>query len=240
MAEKRVVAVGDLLGFTRTVLSTPLDVVMDGPVTFLMKALRHSAHREDWPWSKPTAQDLRSQKRVGLAWFSDTVLLYALDDSDEAAANVVETAAWLLYETFHASSTRMRIGVDYGEIHIDEVNGLYVGSALVHAYQLEEAQDWTGGALTQAAGDRLVGTGAEPWIVKYSVPLKEECEIVADHAINWVYTPHLTLPMAWSPRNPEPTDEDFARYPTIVPKWRNTKAFHDAVCESCRMLRTGA
>ncbi len=197
MQGPRVVAVGDILSFTKTVLSNPLDAVIRGPVEFLMKALHHSAHQGPWPTERPKLHDLRSQTRVGLAWFSDTVVLFALDDSDVAAGNVVETAGWLLYETFHASNTRMRIGVDYGEFHIDEDNGIYVGPALVHAYQLEEAQEWCGGALTSGAAARVASTSAESWTVDYAVPVKAACKVTSDRAINWVYAPHMNLPLEW-------------------------------------------
>src|SRR4051812_6969082 len=96
------VAVADVLGFTQTVLSRDLDWVMRNVVDFLRKCLRHSAHQQGWPAGyTPTLAEIRSQERVGLAWFSDTILLYSLSDSDAHANEFVQTVAWFVFETFH-------------------------------------------------------------------------------------------------------------------------------------------
>jgi len=160
MLGKRIVALGDILGFTRTVLANPADRVIAGPLQFLRNALEHSMNHAGWPVAVPTLAQLQSNPIVGFAWFSDTILLFAREDTERANTAVVETAAWLLHETMHAPRSQMRFAIDYDELYVDESNGIYVGKAVVHTAQLEKEQEWSGGALTDEAAQRISNTGA--------------------------------------------------------------------------------
>src|SRR5215470_3319709 len=122
----RLVAVADVLGFTQTVLTRPLDWALRNVVEFLRKCLRHSTHQAGWPSDySPSLAEMRAQERVGVAWFSDTILLYALSDSDSHANTFVQTVAWFVFETFHGRHTPVRVGIDYGEFYHEDENSIF-------------------------------------------------------------------------------------------------------------------
>jgi hypothetical protein len=123
--------------------------------------------------------ELRKHPLIGFDWFSDTVLLYTREDTDDHCRELCATVAWLTFETMLRSDVRVRCGVAYGEAHIDEGNGIYVGRPIVEAHELEKAQIWAGGAFTESAVNRLpqIARGGKvfDWfVVPYRVPLKME------------------------------------------------------------------
>jgi hypothetical protein len=236
-SERRIVAVADVLGFTETVLRQPLEKVISGPITFLGKCLRHSGHQQGWPLDhSPTIAEIRAQNRVGIAWFSDTILVYALSDSNEHTKAVVETCAWLQFETFHGTHTALRIGIDYGAFYADVERSVFVGPALIGAYRLEEAQDWVGGAFTVAAGVRASSADVLDYIEDYNVPFTPVGKMMP--ALNWISIPHQAEQLRF-----RPLPQTLANAPDeqtrerIVRKWRNAEIFHEARCEMCRSNR---
>jgi hypothetical protein len=238
--QDRLVAVADVLGFTQMVLSNPLEWVLRNPVDFIRRCLRHSAHQSGWPGDySPTLEETRSQRRVGVAWFSDTIVLYALSDSNEHCEAVVETAAWLVFETFHGRHTPLRVGIDYDEFHADDENNIFVGRALIGAYHLEQAQDWVGGAFTNRASDRVTGIGVDDFITAYSVPTKSL--LPSPMALKWFAIPHQPFQLRF-----EPPGLELASAPSVEVsesirrKWQNTKEFHRTACEVCVANRRGA
>jgi hypothetical protein len=223
----RLVAVGDLLGFRERVLTRPMNEVVDTTIAYLRHALYFAIHRE--PTSEPPPlEELERQSRIGIAWFSDTILLYTLDDTDQACAFLLEVVAYLLFFTTIPNNARMRIGIDYGEMYVDRANRIYVGPALVHAYELQAAQAWAGGALTPNAAARAAQL-PENHIVEYDVPLKDN-KVCSRAAIDWTFGIHIPVRFEWSRTRSEPTPEDDQG---IVLKWRNTKRFHDEHCPTC-------
>ncbi len=68
-----------------------------------------------------------------------------------------------------------RIGVAYGEVHIEPGRNLFLGQPLVDAYLTERTQDWLGGALHSSAAERyqqLFAVAAAPrTVVPYAVPV---------------------------------------------------------------------
>jgi hypothetical protein len=195
-------------------------------------AVRHE-HRDT-----STTLDLKSlqqQSRVGIAWFSDTVLIYGVDSEEDSSRRVLETAGWLLFTAVVARGPQFRVGVDYGELYADSDNSLFVGRALVKAHKLEQAQDWMGGALTPDAATQVNPTyGQASWVCPYDIPMKRDAE--TSHgglAINWPMGGHSAgLPWWSSPFRP-PTD--CAHDEDAVRKWRNAHAFHRSVCQFCHV-----
>jgi hypothetical protein len=238
--ERRLVAVAALLGFTETIRTQPLSSVVAGPVAFVRRCLRHSSHQSGWPSDYlPTLAEIRAQNRVGVAWFSDTILLYALSDGDEHAKAVVETAAWLQFETFHGVRTALRIGIDYDEFYADAEASVFVGKALVNAYHLEEAQEWVGGALTPEAAARVRATGDESYLADYNVPFREESRRSATLA--WIEIPHQPSQLRFEPLAQALADAaNESIRQSIRRKWRNAKVYHDSQCEICRLNCRGA
>jgi hypothetical protein len=149
------VAVCDILGFSRLVERQPLAAVVDNAIGWFRKALNHSLLKSGFPSDVPPHTELEDHPHVGVAWFSDTILLYTKHDTDEAVRELLGTVAWLLFETMLNGMTKIRGGIAYGDAHIDPQNSLYVGVPIIEAYKLEQSQQWSGASLAPSAVARL-------------------------------------------------------------------------------------
>jgi len=250
MSETRTVAFCDILGFTDLVAKTPLDRVVSDVLGFLRKALHHSLYHQDFPTNVPTLKELQDNSHIAVTWFSDSILLYTRDDTDESVRRLLQTLAWLHFETITKGAAKIRSAVSYGAVHIDPDNSIFVGTPIIEAYRLEEAQDWSGGALTGAAVSRLpadarAGTFANWWVKPYAVPLKDGA-FLDTLAINWSLGIHPPdWQMRWSKESQEPTDSDWVKTPAVARKFENTRKFHETFCFDCearpnKPIETGA
>jgi hypothetical protein len=237
MYSKYTIALCDILGFSDLVKGNQLDAVVDNVLGWFRKALHHSINKNGWPEIVPNFDEIDKNSRIGLAWFSDTILLFTREDTDESLQELLQTVEWLLFETM-LYNTRMRAGIAYGEAFIDPKNAMYVGAPIIDAYQLEQQQQWSGAALTKSAAERVPeyarnGKFADWPILPYNVPLKENHKINT-LAVNWTYGIHNQPLFRWSKKSDEPTSEDRASKPSVCEKWQNTKQFHLDVCDQCR------
>ncbi|MGH9424004.1 MAG: hypothetical protein ACRD3J_28775 [Thermoanaerobaculia bacterium] len=244
VAEKRLVAIADILGFSKLVEKQPPEIVVRESIGWARRCLYHALFRSGFPDEPPPFEEFRRHPHVGVAWFSDTVLLYARTDSDEDASFLIHTCSWLLFETIVWAKARMRLGVAYGELLIDDENSVHVGLAIVHANETEKRQEWSGGALHATAEGRLKPLLSGLPIVSYEVPVKpaSSAKVVVtrlDQAIEWPSEIHISLEFLWSPTHPEATEDIAGEAGDIVRKFENTRLFHDEVCEypSCRTTR---
>jgi hypothetical protein len=247
MKKKYLIAVCDILGFSNLVKQNDIDSIIDNPITFLRRSLWHSIKKTDIPEELPSLEELKNKSRIGIALFSDTILLYTLEDTDDDCKSLLETCGWLLFENMFYNSTRLRIGVSYGEAYIDEKNSIYVGKPIIEAHELEKCQEWSGGALTIQAEERIpinvkteylyrenVINGAIYfwYLIYYDVPLKyNRTERLL--TIDWTRGIHHYNNFAWSKKNAEPTREEIDTKKDIVTKWRNTKKYHEDICRDC-------
>lgn len=237
MIDKRLIAVCDILGFKKMIRSNPLGFFTANVISYFLKALYYSVHKKDPPPIPPSLSTLRHESSVGFAWFSDTVLMYAKDDTDESCRQLIETIAWLLFATNLTHPIKIRSGISYGEVYLDEENEIFVGAPIVDAYEFQEQQNWSGGALDKTAYARIpsvvIKTNPSDWyLIPYHVPLKPP---VTDPflAIDWTRGIHTYSPFDWSEKSKNPTEEDMRTFPDIIEKWQNTKAFHDFACWHC-------
>jgi hypothetical protein len=132
---------------------------------------------------------------------------------------------------------RIRAGVSFGEAHIDAENEIYIGSGIIEAYELEQIQEWSGGALTDSAIKHVQQNS--PWLVSYDVPVKlstGQQTFFRTMAINWTSGLHFAgrFDLHWLTSREEPSLEELIINSEIVNKWRNTKAFHENVCQTCK------
>lgn len=244
MEHRRMIAVCDILGFTHQLESTPLQQVVSSHLKHFTRALAFAVHQRKSADNAISLAALREQQRVGIAWFSDTVLIYSLGDSDEDCRRVIETVAWLLFVTMFESTTRIRAGIGYGELYVDVANEVFVGPAIVDAHKLERAQEWAGGALSESAAKRIPPAVAGDWkryfswyLLPYRLPLKRQQGGRRDGlAVDWTRGIHeyQKVLFPWSPTSRLPTREDKQTMRDVVRKWRNTKKFHGDVCDDCR------
>jgi hypothetical protein len=232
------IAVCDILGFSKLIRDKPLEVVVDSSIAWLKKSLHHSLHKDGFPKNTPSLQDFERHSHVGLAWFSDTILLYTKQDSDECVTALLSTVGWLIFETLVQGEMKIRSGISYGEAFVDGNDSLYVGRPIVDAYKLQQCQKWSGGALTQDAVLRVPeayhdGHAPEWWLRPYSVPSGKD-ETIRTLAVDWTWGIHdHNLKLQWSEKSSQPSPEDWIRNPDICEKWYNTKKFHDDGCQWC-------
>jgi len=237
MQGRYTIALCDILGFSDLVKRTDLRTLVDTSLAWLRRSLHHSMHKNNFPAEVPTIEELNAHQKLGIAWFSDTLLMYTRMDEDDAVLELFQTVGWLLFETMFNGGTRFRAGIAHGEAFIDATNSMYVGEPIIEAHRMEECQNWSGAALCPSALKRTPayaqnGEYADWWIIPYSVPTKSGvCETLA---INWttgIHKPSAFLP--WSSESPEPTVADWEARRPECEKWRNTKTFHDHVCRHC-------
>lgn len=238
MKQNYAIAICDILNFTEFVQNNQLDYVLKSSLGWFRKALHHSIHQEEFPSDVPSLTQLQSHSELGIAWFSDTILIYTLEDTKKCLQSLISSISWLLFETMFTEDTRLRCGISYGEAYIDAKNSLFVGKPIIESYHLEKKQAWSGGALTTSAMQRIPeyarSGGYADWnVVAYSVPLANNSTFDT-LAINWTMGIHPNFELRWSKKHSEPTPEDWKKQREVCEKWKNTKIFHDNVCRSCK------
>jgi hypothetical protein len=184
---------------------------------------------------------LPQSEHLGVARFSDTILLYALDDTNEACKKVMEVAGWLLFRTlFGAQNTKVRIGVSYGEFYVNPQKDLFLGKAIVEAHKIEQQQVWMGGALSKGAEERMrriIPSFPMGWfLAEYPIPVNggKDADLIGGLAVDWTQGDHDYFDMHWSSNLEEPTAVEWERNHDICTKWRNTRVFHRQRCFWCK------
>jgi len=114
VTKNHTVAVCDILGFTNAVRSMPLDILVERHLGRLRKALYRAIYKDTPPSDPPPIEQLRDQSKLGIAWFSDTILLFTSEDTDESLSELTSTLGWLLFETILDGDLRLRCGVACG------------------------------------------------------------------------------------------------------------------------------
>src|SRR6266481_3154362 len=241
MKSNYTIALLDILGFGELIEQNPLATVVDKPLSWFRKSLGHSIRQAGYPNDVPSLEHLLNQSKLGLAWFSDTLLLYTLQDTDEHLKDLMVTLGWFLFETMFLPRTRIRGAVAYGEAHIDAKNSIFLGKPIIEAHRLEKIQAWSGCSLTESASRRIPeGVRYDPdqlffyWLTQYPVPLNgaEPQEMLV---VDWTLGVHDRFDFPWASSSAEPSTEDWETKRAICEKWKNTRQFHRDVCRDCHI-----
>ena len=104
------------------------------------------------------------------AWFSDTFVMYSDEDSASDFASMDMIARWFVHLLL-THKIPVRGAIACGDFYADRINQLYLGEALIEAYEYGEAQDWIGFLLCPSAVKRL-----------------NEVGLPADERLNYAYT----------------------------------------------------
>ena len=189
----RSVAFIDILGFRHLVENTPADelgatfvrvkeIVLDyfnRPPLPGRKLLRlFPEHTADAPWCIAHV-------------FSDSIILISRTDSKNDCLKLLVFALRVM-QALIAQGFPVRGAVAYGEMFVDLERRLFLGRALTTAYELEERQDWIGGAVdpnVDIAFPDLFDTSAHALILNalfphYEVPLKSG-KVCQYRTLNW-------------------------------------------------------
>jgi hypothetical protein len=237
----KLVAVCDILGFTALVQNNSAETIANTTIDFLRKTLYSSLYQKNYSDGTPTLQELKNQNEIGLAMFSDTLLLYTLQDNIENNNKLIQTVAYLLFfSMFGSKFCRIRAGISYGEFYHDDENQLYLGKAIVDAYKLEKKQLWAGATLTRSAEEIIPDyakkeNNYEWWLTYYKVPLRSPVANDLNYlVIDWTKGFHNPSKFNWSESNSEPSLDECKRYKDIIDKWKNIRKFHSEKCLRCK------
>jgi hypothetical protein len=98
-------------------------------------------------------------QNVGYAWFSDTFIVYAADDSGESFVAIDNISRWFFYFLITADIP-VRGAISCDGFYVDRENDLFFGEALIEAYEYGELQDWIGLLLCPSAEENLKRLGS--------------------------------------------------------------------------------
>jgi hypothetical protein len=195
MPERRVVAFLDMLGFKNKIEAVPLDELSAQYEQIVAQArayVRPQVRAAGLP-------SLFPNRPPHVPWcdqhiFSDSIILAAREDTDEACLELL-LYAWRLTQFFIAVGMPLRGGVAYDEMYSNPNSRVFLGKALTIAYKKEGIQDWAGIAIDESVKNRyrdLFSHIEEPENIlsvifkRYPVPLKNGTTLEA-HTVNWRY-----------------------------------------------------
>lgn len=121
---------------------------------------------------------------VFTCWGSDTFVLYTPDDSIQSFSVISSVAiAFCRRMIMHCSSYMVRGALGTGQFYADKQNNIFLGSALINAYEYAEKQNWIGLVVTLCAEKKVYDLESSHNIqhhtllynyVKYDVPIKKK------------------------------------------------------------------
>jgi hypothetical protein len=110
------------------------------------------------------------------AWFSDTFIMYSDDTSGVSFSAIEMVCRWFAFSLLRRKIP-LRGTLSCGHFYADRANSLYLGAALLEAYEWGENQDWIGFILCPSTVSRLneldLPVQARLNYVEYDVPFKK-------------------------------------------------------------------
>ena len=137
-------------------------------------------------------ETLARRDQVRCAWFSDSFLIFTSDDSVPSFVYIEPACRWFAFLLL-LKGVPARGAITRGELYADERARVYIGPALVEAYECGENQDWIGFVLTPAAAQQLAAlklpVDEQRDYRRYAIPFKQPPESANDYAAcvigNW-------------------------------------------------------
>ena len=186
---KRWVAYFDLLGTTALIRANRIAEVF----TAYAQAIEH------------VTRELHQDNTVRHAWFSDTFLMYSTDDSASDFVVMDLVARWFVQHLV-TRKIPVRGAISSDNFYADFNHGLFLGKALVEAYEYGEVQNWIGFILCPAAINRLNEVGlpaGERLNYAYAnIPVKTEPPVKKNPS-NFVFNLPACILGRWSTINGE-------------------------------------
>lgn len=241
-AEKMAVAVLDILGFKAHLRSEGAESVFEHTMSPLREAVANATIVGEVESGTPA--------EVRALCVSDTVVLYrsieweyeALRGRSQIPPGTCLRAVGAAVAEFIKRGIRQthpvlfRGAIAFGECLIQAAAQpyCYLGAPIIEAYELEQAQDWSGVALAPSAAGLTERTRDALLFVEYPAPLKRRwCGTIVEPAlaVNWLSS-GMTTETVSRAFGPQPAARDVER------KRRNTVAFFDHFKELARPLPT--
>ncbi|MCX5826761.1 MAG: hypothetical protein NTV58_01995 [Deltaproteobacteria bacterium] len=240
MSDNRMVAVCDVLGYSNLVRDHSLEELKNYHLKNILTVIESSIPKHGADLESDTQQDLLTSGAVGHVSFSDTIVIYSLLDDRDGRKNVLDAVYRLIAIPMNTPYYRYRVGIAYGEMHVNKEDGIYVGKALVEAHDLEAMQQWSGVALTESAASMFRSHHPESsMLVDYDVPIKGQTRRRRT-VVNWTLAKHEIVPSKtnWMWRVEDGERVTHCKDPEVEQKIRNTEEFHLDKCAQCRAKKT--
>lgn len=199
-AQRRFIALCDVLGFTRLVEQSHLSSLAEKYDAMLREAKASCIMVKTYPSRTPS---IPKRYRAGSAVFSDSILLWTDSARDDRKGDAHKSDSFFAYVAgVFAIALKMRfplrIGIAYGQCVINPAAGLFLGRPIIDAYRTQQAQDWVGVACHPSCfdspeGGDLCPTLKDGWqpgpLVEYDIPIKSEFEADMNltHSIDWPF-----------------------------------------------------
>ena len=145
------------------------DLIRSGKISDIFFAYQDALeHLSSWKERHPN---------VSHAWFSDTFIIFSEEDSAESFAEIEMVCRWFVFSLIR-KNIPVRGSLSCGQFYVDMGSSLFLGEALLEAYEWGENQDWLGMLLCPTTVRKLEDFGlpvAERLnYAKYDVPFKKE------------------------------------------------------------------
>ncbi len=235
MSENHMVAVCDILGYSNLVREHSLTELVNYHLGNILNVINSSIPTREENTNVPTQIELLKTCAVGHVSFSDTVIIYSLNDDRYGRKNVLDVVYRLLCIPMNTPYYRYRIGIAYGEMYVDRNNDIYIGKALIEAHDLEVLQEWSGASLTDSAASMFKEYSPEnSMLVDYDVPIKGDTTKRLS-VVNWTSANHEIVidQDIWMWRAEKGQRVSCYKVPKIEQKIRNTEKFHFDICVQC-------
>jgi hypothetical protein len=182
--KERFVAFFDILGFSALVNNSTDPVSKHILIKQYQEAIEKAEQeaKETNLWSGTTVKHI---------WFSDSFIFFS-DDGKGNDYGAIITCSQAFIRNMLYLNEPIRGAISYGDFFADVSKKIFVGKALVEAYQESESQNWIGLILSPSATKRARECNLEPLrhsFCKTIIPRKQEIhEKYPDHEDRLVYT----------------------------------------------------
>ena len=177
------VAYFDMLGFKSAVLKNVDKACL--ALTFIRGAIDSQTHAVLIKPRKPSKimllPDFREKifalKHVRPYIFSDSILMFTLDDEPDDLISLLIVASKLFQELL-VFKVPLRGGIAHGEFFVNEAAHTFCGVPLVRAYELGEKSKWIGLIIDDEVADHYFdslheGVRESDSLIEWDVPLKD-------------------------------------------------------------------
>lgn len=193
---KKFVAFLDILGFKH--------IVKDREHTELIEIMNTFKLAIDMANSIPMPIAPQIASLINYVTFSDSIVLYTDGIESHDLYRLVHVVK-LLIGCSLVSKTPLRGSIAHGDLHADRQNDIFVGDALVSAYENEGKQQWAGAYIGDLTTDYILSTYPEvvdslresAYLIEYEIPFKSDIgtDSRKRFAINWANAP-LNFPLS--------------------------------------------
>jgi hypothetical protein len=126
-----------------------------------------------------------SKDKIHQTMFSDSIILFSKDDSNEAAYALTYAVRYIMCRAI-GLKLGIKGGIAFGELTVDQGRQVYCGQPLIDAYLLEEELQYYGVVLHHTAEEKVLSLPHPfPKLNFFNMPTKLRQGIVNHINVNW-------------------------------------------------------